>query len=148
MKIESGVLSVSEVMKKYKITNNRTVSRWVKRFGNGKGIPGTRKFHSGMERRQAIIEIENGKLTDLEVLKKYRVSESTLYGWKKEYSSELASKNNASNMENKTATPTENSKETELIKNLKLKVSALETMIDIAETQYNIDIRKKFGSKQ
>ncbi|MCB9314709.1 MAG: transposase [Lewinellaceae bacterium] len=43
------------------------------------------------------------------------------------------------------------SKERELqkrIKDLELKVEALETMIDIAEEQLHIDIRKKSGSQQ
>lgn len=49
----------------------------------------------------------------------------------------------------KTKSPT--SKEQELqkrIKDLELKVEVLETMIDIAEEQLHIDIRKKSGSQQ
>jgi hypothetical protein len=31
---------------------------------------------------------------------------------------------------------------------LRLRIAALETMIDVAEKEYNIDIRKKYGTKQ
>jgi len=48
-------------------------------------------------------------------------------------------------------TPTKDflqSSNNEQIETLKLKIAALETMIDVAEKEFNIRIRKKPGSKQ
>jgi transposase len=100
-----------------------------------------------MQQRQIIAEIETGNLTTLEALKKYKISESTFYYWKKKYSNEIVSVKATDNMEKNQESNASNT-ESKHLEELKLKIIALETMIDIAEKEFNIPIRKKCGSKQ
>jgi transposase len=100
-----------------------------------------------LHKRQIINEIGTGKLTFLEALKKYRVSERTLYNWKNKYSNDIVGVKTTDNMKNNEEA-TQSIPESKHLEELRLKVIALETMIDIAEKEFNIPIRKKHGSKQ
>lgn len=82
----------------------------------------------------------------------YEVPYSTLFGWKKEFGSginipkinvALSSEDSASNELYK-----ENKALRKALEIINTKVIGLETMIDIAEKELQIDIRKKSGSKR
>lgn len=93
------------------------------------------------------------KLSYQEVHKKYGINLSTIKNWCHVYSS------NFDHMDKQIELPTQTSsspegnphevgihlKELELAK---LKIAGLEMMIKIAEKEFNIDIRKKSGTKQ
>jgi transposase-like protein len=145
--LESGKLSVDEVMNKYQIATTDTLRKWVKAFGKGLRIPSKMPRFSLLERRQIVLSIETGGLTFDEAVKRYKINEGTLYNWLKRFSSDIASKQNTCPMETPSQDLLQNSNK-EQIEALKLKIAALETMIDVAEKEFNIPIRKKHGSKQ
>jgi transposase-like protein len=139
--IESGEITFTGAVSKYQISSRTIIYNWVKKFGD----PNNKKFRklSDAEKRLLITRLDNGKLNENELFSEYNISPKTLESWRKEFSGDLASNIEAS-MQQTDFEP----QERKLIEHLKLQVSALETMIDLAENEFNIDIRKKSGSKQ
>ena|SRR5688572_12845825 len=106
--------------------------------------------------RAVIREYEASDLSLRQIGSKYGISANQVIRWRKRFSSELS--------EEKSLTPSlpmnpEEQKEfdalkkqnEELSKRLELanlKITGLETMIDIAEQELHLDIRKKSGTKQ
>ena len=97
-------------------------------------------------------EIEMGKISRKEAKERYRLnSENTIWGWVQQYG--LGKDVSLAMM-----TPEEKQTQAALEKRIKalekaldmanLRTIAAETMIDIAEEQFNIPIRKKVGPKQ
>ncbi len=144
--IETEEIGVNEVLSRYSISLN-TLKRWVKTYGKSDSLPSTFKHFPVIQKRQILIEIETGKLSVLEAIKRYKITERTIYNWQKKYSADIACKNATGNMNKQDQTESQ-CKEDPQIADLRLKISALETMIDIAEKEFNIPIRKKCGSKQ
>jgi transposase len=144
--IESEHISVKDAMTKYGVTGP-TLKKWVRTYGKGETIAGPFLRLTVMQQRQIIAEIETGNLTILEALKKYKISESTFYYWRKKYSNDIVGIKPTGNME-KNEKPNLEPLKNQQFEELKLKIIALETMIDIAEKEFNIPIRKKCGSKQ
>lgn len=144
--IESTDITINEVKKKYKISTY-TLKRWLKAFGTSDKLPVTCVTLPMLEKRQILNELATGKLTRTEALKRYKINETTLAKWSKRYSIELAKQNEPGAMSKSTQFDSPD-KESRQIEELRLKVAALETMIDIAEKEFNIPIRKKYGSKQ
>lgn len=105
-------------------------------------------------------EILNGELSFKEARQKYGIKgEGTLYRWIEAYKKQASISNlqvmDATNPSAENANTNQNEdlvkKNQELqaaLEMAKLKITALEVMIDIAETELNIDIRKKSGTKQ
>ena len=144
--IESESISVKDAMTKYGVTG-QTLKKWVRTYGKGETITGPLLRLTNIQQRQIIAEIETGNLTILEALKKYKINESTFYYWRKKYSNDIVSVKTTDNMKkNEESNPS--STESKQFEELKLKIIALETLIDIAEKEFNIPIRKKCGSKQ
>jgi len=116
-----------------------------------------RKYKSSIRysesfKRQVVREIELG-LSYQEAVLKYDLSgRSLITHWRKEFSSELAS------IIPKPMTPQEEKELSELkkrneelaksLKEASLRILGLETLIDVAEEELKIEIRKKPGSKQ
>lgn len=96
-------------------------------------------------------EIESGKMSVREAIERFGIKPSTLTDWKNSYS--LGKEVSLGMM-----TPEEKQEKAILEKRIKelekaleyakLKNIAVETMIDIAEKQFKISIRKKAGPKQ
>ena len=144
--IESGQISVQEAMIRYGVTG-KTLKEWVRTYGKGGNTTGPLLRLTVMQQRQVIAEVETGNLTILEARRKYKISESTLYNWRKKYFNEIVSVKATDNMEKHEESNSSNT-ESKHLEELRLKIIALETMIDIAEKEFNIPIRKKCGSKQ
>ena len=82
-----------------------------------------------------------------EAVKKYQVREYTLSKWLADQ--QLSVGTSVTGEEQPTTMDNAEKKALQQqLAELKLKVTALETMIDLAEQQYNFPIRKKFGTKQ
>lgn len=103
-------------------------------------------------KRKICAELLQGQLTVPELVRKYNLSSGgTIYRWLKWYQaeqSELVSLQTMSNQPENTLN--EEQDKTALQKELELakaKIATLETMIDIAEEQFKIEIRKKSGTK-
>lgn len=144
--IESEAISIIDATIKYEVTRS-TLKTWIKTYGHGHRLPDALQHSTKLHKRQIINEIGTGKLTFLEALKKYRISERTLYNWKNKYSNDIVYVKTTGNMKNNEEA-TRSIPESKHLEELRLKVIALETMIDIAEKEFNIPIRKKHGSKQ
>lgn len=96
-------------------------------------------------------EIESGKISAREAMELFNIKSSTVYEWLSHYS--LGKEVSLSIM-----TPQEKQEKVLMEKRIKelekaleyakLKNIAVETMIDIAEEQFRITIRKKAGPKQ
>lgn len=103
--------------------------------------------------RKAVLDYESG-LSLPEVAARYQISKSQVAHWRKRFGSDIVEQ----------ITPnlppmTENEKkeqeqlkrqlaeQAKLLEYLKMKNIALETMIDIAKEEFNIDLRKKPGTK-
>ncbi|GEM_PF-6837512 len=103
----------------------------------------------------AVQEILSGYLTVQEASVKYDRIVGVIKHWVKVLSTEIPLKNESDEtLENDAVEQAMTQDEQNVFKDLQkalkqeqLKVLGLETMIVMAENNYNIDIRKKFGSK-
>lgn len=147
--IESGKISVEEAMIKYRVKKRETIRTWITRFAADKNVGIAKRQHPVSIRRQAALEIEAEVLTVQEACRKYNASPGTIADWRKKYSCETLTKPSQEKMETIIKSTTdEGQRQEQIIQELKLKIYALETMIDLAEEEFNINIRKKCGTKQ
>lgn len=89
------------------------------------------------------------------VSRKHGIIDSTLVGFRKEALEQLGyfrilnqMKGGNTNKKDSSALEKENEELKKALELAMLKVSALETLVDVAEDQFNIQIRKKPGAKQ
>ncbi|HSY76626.1 MAG TPA: helix-turn-helix domain-containing protein [Bacteroidia bacterium] len=151
--IESGVVSINEAAKKYEVVRT-TVRSWMRKYSSWDEEAYIKKKVPKELKREIVSQIEQGLLTKQEAAKKYKIDYSTVWTWVASYS--CKPKTNSKQMQELVALE---QRSTELIKKenaglrlsikeLQLKVAGLETMIDLAEDEYNVPIRKKSGTKQ
>jgi len=113
------------------------------------------KHLSEIEKRSIIRSIEQGILTPHTARKTYGLAQGTLKKWLRnslKENDELASYD-TSLMENKPATdpdPEDPEKKAlaKALQEAQMKIRALDTLIDVAEDQFKIAIRKKAGARQ
>ena len=115
-----------------------------------KGGP-PRKYDTAV-RRKIVEELLSGTILVSQLQKKYNVGGcGTIMRWVKEFQEEdqnLLSSNVENPKEKSNSSSEKPSKDLETeLKLAKAKIAALETMIDIAEEQFKIEIRKKSGTK-
>jgi transposase len=145
--VEDGS-SRKEVCSRYGIAYT-TIGDWMKRYGSPAYIAQKRKSFSSAQRRSIARSVQEGRITIQEVALVYRVDRKLVRSWiraVKQEEHDLV----CINQEDMTAIPTNaagivDQKELE---EARLKIKALELMIDIAEEQFKISIRKKSGAKQ
>jgi ribosome-associated toxin RatA of RatAB toxin-antitoxin module len=95
-----------------------------------------------------------GAISEKEAIVKYGVSElQQIKNWIKKYSSQInyVSKNIVmkETEQSELATILQQKKELEkVLEEANLRIIGLDTLIDVAEKQFNIEIRKKAGTKQ
>ena len=115
-----------------------------------------RKTYSNLEKRTVVTAVEQGRMTILEAQIAYKIkSGRSIREWIRQFKSEKVEicVENASSMAKKKrpAPPAQDADKDALQKALQqaeLKIKALNTLIDVAEDQLQIDIRKKSGTKQ
>lgn len=127
-----------------------TVEKWLRIYGSSDYLSRRKRIRSASEKQQILREIISGRLTVKEAQLKYRiVNKHTITGWIHAYkkSVDAVDLHQASNIVNPLieTRPVDLEKELELAR---LKIRALEIMVDIASEQFNVNIRKKFGAKQ
>lgn len=126
-----------------------TLGEWMSRFGSAEYRAGKRLHFSIHQRRGIVRAIQQKRMTKAEAHLIHKVGKKTLSTWLREAKQEdndLV----GFNQQNMTAKQIDYSG-IELQHELaeaRLKIKALETMIDIAEQQFKISIRKKSGAKQ
>lgn len=145
--VEEG-LSRKEVCNKYGMAYC-TLGVWMTRYGSEIYHATKRTSFSVHQRRSIIRAIGEGRMTKDEARLIHKMSKKTLNTWlheAKQEENELVCFN-----PNDMAVKQINYSGIELQSELaeaRLKIKALETMIDIAEEQFKIAIRKKSGAKQ
>lgn len=147
--LENGSISIKEVMQKYEIHQADTVLTWLKRYSAQYREKYMRIILPVSERRLISYKVESGALS-LEVAStRYRVQQETIKNWIKLYTCTSKTSDIMSQKEQPQQSSTSETKALkEQVETLKLKVKGLETLIDIAEKELKIDIRKKPGTKQ
>lgn len=142
--IESKQLSFNEALAKYNIINKNTLRSWFLKYGSNPKSMLNQKLTEA-DRRKAAYQVIYKEATPAEVAAQIGVGLFSVWGWVRKYRKEIDQKNPAAAALPKSALQSTQQSE---IDDLKLKVAALEMMIDIAEKELNIDIRKKSGTKQ
>jgi transposase len=151
--IEEG-MSRKEANQRYNLGAS-TLDGWMRDYGSKAYHERKRKNLSSLEKRKIIAEVEQGRLTVKEAQIKYNVkSVKTIHNLL--YQSRQENLNFYPSIEPDMAKPkrkylSSNTSSPTLQKALEeaqLKIEALNTMIDVAEEQLKIDIRKKSGTKQ
>jgi transposase-like protein len=142
--IETGQLSFTEAKKMYKITSP-TLTRWMRIYGKDPVFQTTNR-RSREEKVEILLAVSKDGLTLMEASRKYQVSTSAIEKWRKELCfADLSQKQDRKGMVDNSEGEKESRQE---IAELKMKVLALETMLDIAERELSFPIRKKYGTKQ
>jgi len=145
--VEEGS-SRKEVCSRYGMAYT-TLRDWMNRYGSSDYLDQKRKSFSSTQRRSIARSVLEGRITIQEVALVHRVDKKLVRSWiraVKQEEHDLV----CFNQEDMTAIPTNaagivDQKELE---EARLKIKALELMIDIAEEQFKIAIRKKSGAKQ
>lgn len=144
--VESG-LSRLEVSQKYGMAYV-TICTWLKRYGN-KELLEVRVKITDHQKRLIIKSIQEGRMTVAEAHLAYKIKGGdTIRRWLRD-----SRKNSNVDIDsNESMIPTSNAPVSQDLQHAlhqaNLKVLALETMIDVAEQQFKIKIRKKPGAKQ
>lgn len=140
VEIENEDLRPSEAARKYGVCYE-AIRNWLKKYSKTQ-IPPVKHRISEELKKSIVRDIQSGILTKKEASIKANVTHESIKNWIDTYNCIL----NQSKMQ-------DNIKSDLLkgdweVEELKLKVLALETMIDVAENVLKVDIRKKFGTKQ
>lgn len=126
-----------------------TLGDWMRKYGSEQYHANKRSHFSVHQRRNIVRALQEERMTKDEAHLVYKVSKKTLTRWlreAKQEDDELGKSNQNDMMINQNS-----HSEIALHKQLdeaKLKIKALETIIDIAEQKFKISIRKKPGAKQ
>lgn len=152
-KIESGLLTIEDAVKEYEVSR-QTIQQWMRKYSTMKEEDYVRRKISSEIKRQAVQEVEQGVMTSRDAARKYNVDYSTMTVWLRLFS--CTPKLNSKQVQEMAAQeqrPSQIIKEENAglkfsVEQLQLKVEALETMIELAEKQFDIPIRKKSGTKQ
>lgn len=141
--IDQGEITRQQAMQQYGIAKPETLRSWILRYSaNPENILG--KVFTKAEKRQAAYRIITGEVSNSELATELRVDPATLRRWIRDVRSEIG----VSKSGKIAPSLGEITSHHQTVDDLRLKVAALETMIDIAEKELNIDIRKKSGTKQ
>jgi transposase len=146
--LETGELTAAQAMEQYQIRTIETLQTWVIRFAANPELDIiARKRYNEAHRRQVALEIATGRITPKEAARANKVRLDAIKLWIKEFKPETPDidKKLPKKLPGKASSAQASEDQFKL---LQLKVIALETMIDIAEKKFDIDIRKKSGTKQ
>jgi len=161
--IKEIVESIERGMVRSAITREHGIARsvlsdWMRDYGSPAYHASKQGHLSQQEKRSIVRAIEEGRMTIYEARLAYRVNSTvTITKWLKEAkreNAELVASNStimANKEENQQPDPDSKKALAEALKKLEeseLKVKALNTLIDVAEEQFKIAIRKKAGAKQ
>jgi transposase-like protein len=145
LEIEKEELTAKEAGEKYGVTDG-TVREWLRRYSKVKAMKEKNKVSEEVK-KTVVRDIQAGLMTIAEASKQYNTYYQDVKHWVKKYSVSIAP-DQLKSIEKSISEVGANKESLKQIEELKLKVIALETMIDVAEKELNIDIRKKSGTKQ
>jgi transposase len=144
--IEAGQLTRKEAMEKYNIVGHQTLNSWLIQFSSNPADV-VKKQYKKADQRLAALKIINGEDTVDQTARTMKVSVGTVTLWVRKFKNEVPSKPSTPS-KSKTQEVSRLSKDQQKeLEELRLKVAGLEMLIDIAEKNLKIDIRKKSGTK-
>ena len=144
--LESG-LSRRELVLKYGMTLG-TLGNWVRTLGSP-DLQSHRAQITDQQKREAARAIMEGRMTNKEVRLMYHIADGkSVKAWIKKYKQENVDLARSTQLPDMQDSNTNGQSVLQELSNARLKIAALETMIDIAEQQFKISIRKKPGAKQ
>jgi len=149
--VYAGV-SRKKIMRFYNVSDS-TITRWLRDFGSDDYRQNLPKTYSQIQKRSIVTAIEEGRISIPEAQISYGIrSAQTIRGWIAGFESEKAELcvSTPEIMSNKkTEKPSEDIVALrKQLEEAQMKIRALNIMIDIAEDQLKIDIRKKSGARQ
>ena len=153
--VEEG-LDIREACKRYHLQGRR-LHDWLDKYASTSYSRPKLLCYSAVQKKSICRAIAQGKLTVQQAVTTYQVHSTTIYSWQKQEKHELEfSKDPVLKKSKKASNVTPPGEDGgEEIKRLQqqladatLKIAALNTLIDVAEEQLKINIRKKPGAKQ
>jgi transposase len=155
--IESGI-SATVVRLKYGL-NDGTLYYWLTNYTSEAYRQNRRKILPVHTKRAIIRAVQNGSMTIREAMSAYNIqSDTTIKRWilsENKQMNELVGSNPLALKKEQSSEHSPDQKpadETEILRqklaDAELKITALNTLIDVAEEQLKINIRKKPGAKQ
>jgi transposase-like protein len=130
-------------MLEYGIADPDTLRSWILRYSvDPEGILG--KVFSKAEKRLTAYRIITGEATSSQLAKELSIDPSTLRKWVRDVKAETGYSKAGKNL----PSAKEMASLSDSVEDMQLKIAALNMMIDIAEKELGIDIRKKSGTKQ
>lgn len=129
-----------------------TLVRWMSTYGSASFQTAKRRIYKPTERRSVLRAIEGGMSVKEARLSFGMRSETTIRKWLLGVEHENVdlgiSKSIIMTKPDKTIINNELKAVQQALEEARLKIKALDTLIDIAEEQFNVDIRKKRGARQ
>jgi len=148
--IESGIPK-QLIEKEYGIRQDR-LQKWLKTYGSQEYIPRVSRVYTNSEKRSVVRAIESGMTTKEAQISFNIANTAVIRNWMRAFKNENAEigiLNTVDMPKNKIGTATDREKALiNALEEANLKIRALDTLIDVAEEQLKIDIRKKSGAKQ
>ena len=143
---EGGAISL--ICERHNLSTT-TVTVWIGKYASIEYLRKKQKRRGPAEKNKIIRELVSGRSTISEVQLKYRIDcRDTVTKWLREYKK---TEQGSCQDDNTTPIPEKDLGLIEMRKELemaRLKIRALEIVVDIASDQFKVDIRKKFGAKQ
>lgn len=139
---------------KYKLSIG-LIRTWNRKYGQHE-LPVLRRTLPLQQKRTLLRAVAAGKLSVREAAVTYGVGESSIHGWLKQYTAENdeLGLSNVEDLSRNKKQPQANSNSDQIhqlqqqLADAQLKIAALNTLIDVAEEQLKINIRKKPGARQ
>lgn len=152
--IEDG-LPVRAAQVKYNLEKT-TLYRWIRQYGQQGTRPVLRRDLPIQDKRTILRAIAAGNLSVKDASVAYQVSAAAIRAWQKQFAREneqlsFSNQEQLSKKKTKQQSGTNNEQVHQLQQQLaeaQLKIAALNTLIDVAEEQLKINIRKKPGGRQ
>jgi hypothetical protein len=135
--------------------SSKSLRSWLNKYASATYLQSLPQKHSIQDRRSVCRSIRDGKMTVRQAAVSYRVGTSSVYDWLKMENDDLSITNTTDPLKKKpkgsspAIPPPDDVKALqEQLAYANLKIAALNTLIDVAEEQLKINIRKKPGAKQ
>ena len=145
--VDSGLLSPSEVMEKYGFSAEGTLRNWRRQVARGPGRT-LRPHRPDSLKRRIASEVHQGLKSMGDAMEECKInSDKTIQGWIARYclSGSEMDKLSLARSEKHTSDYLKIKAELETAR---LMILGLETMIEVAEEELGVQIRKKSGTKQ
>jgi transposase len=131
-----------------------TLDGWLKTYGSPNYQEHLkRKIYTNLQKRTIVSAIDQGRMSVQEAQRAYKIkSEKTIREWLHQYKSEKVEicieTQVPMSKKKKPDTTSQTAALEKALQEAELKIKALNTLIDVAEEQLKIDIRKKSGARQ